>query len=327
MRGNLLRLAVTVLLLLLVLSRVDWKEFRAVGSSVDISLVFVGYLLNLAMVGFNTLRWSVLIAPLRIPVRFGRLASYYFVCMFFNNFMPTSIGGDVVRVFDLARHTGDKSSSMASILVERLLGLYVLVPIGLGAFLILYPELPERRWFFLAEAGMALAFLLGTLLIRRRSLRKIEPLLRPFDSLLVRLDAKRKMGRLYDHLDFYKSRLGVVLLALLLSLLSRVVWVVSCYVLGRAIGIELGPVHYFLIMPLVEVGRMLPVSINGMGIREGVFLLALGVFGVGSAPAIFLSVLIYGLFLVNGIIGGLIYGLRGFFGAGRFSMERRDGTD
>ena len=123
MKSNLLRLLVTLLLLILILYRVDWGEFRRIGGEVRHSLVVAGYLLNLLMVWINSYRWNVLIRSLGYWVGTFRLASYYFVAMFFNTFLPTSIGGDVMRVLDLSRHTRGRSAAMASIIVERLLGL------------------------------------------------------------------------------------------------------------------------------------------------------------------------------------------------------------
>ncbi|MBN1825292.1 MAG: flippase-like domain-containing protein [Candidatus Eisenbacteria bacterium] len=326
MKGKLLRLAVTVFLLALVLSRVDWDDFRRIGAGVRPGLVAIGYALNLVMVALNTVRWRVLVNALGVRVSMLRLGSYYFVCMFFNNFMPTSIGGDVIRVIDLARHTGRKTTAMASIVVERLLGLYVLFPLCLGAFFLLRSDLPERRWFLLAEGGMAAAFFFGTLVIRRRNVRRLEPLLRPFESGLRRFGLREKAAGFYDTLDFYKGRRREVGWALFLSVLSRAVWVVSCWVLGLSIGIDLGPVHFFLLMPLVEVGRMIPISLNGMGIREGVLVIVLGLFGTGEAEAVFLSVLVYGIFLINGLLGGVVYGLRGFFDPKPAPEGGRDGT-
>ncbi len=317
MRKNLIRLVITVGLLALVLSRVDWGEFRLVGAEVDLGLLAAGYALNLVMVFLNTYRWQILLGPLGARVGLLRLTSYYFVCMFFNNFMPTSIGGDVVRVLDLSRDTGERSSAMASVVVERLLGLYVLLPISAVAYLALAPELPRRGSFLAAVAAMAFLFALGTLAIRRRTLRRLEPLLRPAAPLIEKFDARKRFARLYDSLDVYKTSYGPVLAALLLSLLSRSVWVYSCWLLGRALDIPLSVWHYFLLMPLVEIGRMLPLSLAGIGIREGLMLVLLRLFGVSDTRAVFLALLIYGIFIVNGLLGGLVYGLRGFVGAGR----------
>jgi hypothetical protein len=312
LKKNLIRLVITVGLLALVLSRVDRSEFARLGGEVDRGLLAAGYLLNLVMVVLNTYRWQILVRPLGARVGLARLTSYYFVCMFFNNFMPTSIGGDVVRVLDLARDTGQRSSAMASVLVERLLGLYVLLPISVVAFLLLAPELPERGSFLAAEGAMAALFVLGTLAIRRSTLRRAEPLLRPFTPVLTRFHARERVSRLYDSLDIYKKSGGAVLAAFLLSLLSRSVWVYSCWVLARALDIRLSVAHFFLLMPLVEIGRMLPLSLAGIGIREGVMLLLLRLFGVGDTRAIFLALLIYGIFIVNGLLGGIVYGVRGF---------------
>ncbi len=313
MKGNLIRLFVTGALLYLIVTRVDWTEFRTIGAEVRLGHIFVAYLLNLLMVALNTVRWQVLVAALGTRVAILPLTGYYFVCMFFNNFMPTSIGGDVMRVLDLAGHTGKKSSAMASILVERLLGLYALMPISVIAFILLYSSLPKRGIFLVAESGMAVLFLVGTILIRRTTLRKLQPLFRPFEKWIAKMGIREKGGRLYDHLDLYKGRMGVVLAAFVFSILSRVVWIVACWIFGRAIGLDLPPAVFFLLMPLVEVGRMLPISLGGVGIREGMFVIILGLFGVGPTAAVFVSILVYGVFILNGLIGGVIYGLRGFF--------------
>lgn len=312
MKGNLIRLAVTAALLTLIVRRVDWAEFARIGSEARVDLIVAAYLLNLAMVFVNAWRWQILVRALGTVVGMVRLLEYYFVCMFFNNFMPTSIGGDVMRVIDLSRETGKKSSAMASILVERLLGLYCLFPVGLGAFLLLYPALPERNLFLAAMAGMGILFVAGTVAIRRSTVRRLAPLVRPFGKWLDRYRLREKGGRLYDFLDLYRGRKGAVLAALLLSLISRLVWIYACWIFGRAIGLDLPPAVYFLLMPLVEIGRMLPISLAGMGIREGIFVVVLALFGVGATSAVFNSVLVYAVFIVNGMLGGIVYGMRGF---------------
>jgi len=313
LKGNLIRLTVTFLLLALILRRVDWAEFVRIGAGARIDLVVGAYLLNLSMVFVNTLRWRILVRALGTTVGFFRLSGYYFVCMFFNNFMPTSIGGDVMRVLDLSRHTGKKSSAMASIVVERFLGLYSLFPLGLGAFLILRPTLPSRDLFLAATIGMALLFFAITVVIRRSTIRHFAPLARPFEKWMVRFQVREKGGRLYDYLDFYKGRKRAVAVSLFLSLASRAVWIMACWIFGRSIGLPLSPIVYFLLMPIVEIGRMIPISLAGLGIREWLFIVILARFGIDSTYAVFVSMLIYGVFIVNGLLGGIVYGVRGFY--------------
>lgn len=320
MKGNLIRLAVTAGLLVLIVRRVDWGEFARIGADARLDLIAIAYLLNLSMVLVNTWRWQILVRALGTRVSFFRLTGYYFVCMFFNNFMPTSIGGDVMRVLDLSRETGKKSSAMASILVERLLGLYCLFPIGLAAFLILYPELPRRGLFLAAMAGMGILFVAGTVAIRRSTIRLLEPLARPFEKWLARFQIREKGGHLYDFLGHYGGRKGAIAAALALSFISRLVWIYACWIFGQSIGLPLSPVVFFLLMPLVEIGRMLPISLAGMGIREGIFVVILALFGISATSAVFTSVMIYAVFMLNGMLGGIVYGLRGFL-AGRGADE------
>lgn len=317
MRANLIRLIITGLLVWVILSRVNGEEFVTLLKAVDPGLIAIGYVLNLVMIALNSMRWGELVKPLGIRVSFARLTGYYFVCMFFNNFMPTSIGGDVMRVFDLSKHTGKKSSAMASIMVERLLGLYALFPISILAFLLLGSSLPDRQLFLMAEGGMLVLFVIGTVLIRRRTLRLLVPLLGPVRAWLEKSGLPDRMRRLYDFLDYYKEERGAVFRAAVLSVLSRLGWIYACHIFALAIGIELNPLVFFLMMPIVEVGRMLPISLAGIGIREGLLVFILARFGVEATPAIVLSLIIYGVFLVNGLIGGIVYGVRGFLSPAR----------
>ncbi len=312
MIGRILRVAVTLVLLALVLSRADLAELATLARTVVPALVLLGYALHLVMVLLNAWRWQILVRAQGTSLGIPRLVSYYFVCMFFNTFTPTSIGGDVARVIDLARDTGRRSTALASVLVERVVGLLVLLPVSLFGLAFSFRHLAGHRALFVYLEGLLvgiLAVAFAFLRVERAhgTVRRL-PLL---GALAERPGIRRRVANVQEALDVYRGKRGALVATFWISLASRATWIVSCFVFGKALGIGLALPAYFLVIPLVEVARMVPISLSGLGIREGAIVLLLSFFGVGTSAALALSILIYAPFLVNGLAGGLLYAARG----------------
>lgn len=307
-----IRIAVTAALLAFVLSRVHFGELAELAGRISIPLAFLGYLLNLVMIWLNTWRWQILVDAQGTRVPMTRLVGYYFVCMFWNTFTPTSIGGDVTRVIDLARHTGRRASALASVLVERLIGLFVLLPISLFGLVATLRTARGAHGLFLYLEGLLVAILLGAGAFlgsgRVRGALLGFPLI---GRLAARPGVRTRIASVESALEVYRGRVWALAAVSAISVLSRGVWILSCWVFGLAIGVTAPLVSYFLVIPLVEVARMVPLSLSGLGIREGAIVLLFSFFGVPASAALALSILIYAPFLANGLIGGAIYAARG----------------
>jgi uncharacterized protein (TIRG00374 family) len=310
--GRLLRIAVTAGLLAFVISRVDLRDMWDHLRVLDARLLAFGYALHLAMVALNAWRWQMLVQAQGTRVGLGRLLSYYFVGIFFNTFTPTSIGGDVTRVIDLSRHTGRRASALASIMVERIIGLFVLLPVSLFGLAAAYSHIHSGRSVLLYLEALLVAVLLAAFALvrvdRARGLLARVPLIGP---LVTRPGVARRVANVQEALDVYRGRGALLWRVFAISVASRVVWILSCWVFGIALKVNAPLASYFLVIPLVEVARMVPISLSGLGIRETAVVALFGLFGVAAAAALALSILIYAPFLVNGLLGGAIYALRG----------------
>jgi hypothetical protein len=311
-KGRILRFAVTILLLAFVVSRVDLRELAAMARAVDPRLVALGYALHVVMIVLNAWRWQLLVRAQGALLGLARLTSYYFVCMFFNTFTPTSVGGDVARVIDLSRHTGRRSTALASVLVERIAGLFVLLPVSLVGLALSYRALSGGRGLFVYLEGL-LVLVLATATALLASTRREGALRRlPLAGrLLERPTVANRIASVHAALDVYRGRRGVLAAVIGISAASRALWIVSCYVFGRALRIDAPLSAYLLVIPLVEVARMVPISLSGLGIREGAVVVLFAFFGVASSAALGLSILVYAPFLLNGLAGGVIYATRG----------------
>ncbi|MCB0296666.1 MAG: flippase-like domain-containing protein, partial [Calditrichaeota bacterium] len=120
---NLLRAVISFGLLAYLITMADLDKIAGVLAQADFSYIGLALVIFLGGVFVLTLRWQVLLKCVGIEPGYRRLLMYYFIGYFLNNFLPTSIGGDVSRAFNVARHSERRSPGIASILLERVLGL------------------------------------------------------------------------------------------------------------------------------------------------------------------------------------------------------------
>jgi len=301
----LLKTLVSLGILSFLLYRMDMAQLLRVLSSVRLSYVVValaGYVLGQILC---SIRWSLLARPLgfKNPVR--DFAVFYFIGMFFNLFAPSTVGGDVGRVFYLARG-GNKTagqavkestiSALISVLADRIIGFAVLAWIGAAA-LALFPAYPIPSIVRYLTYGLALAFLGGWMLL---------PLIGWF------LERKEIFGgrNLRTQLDNYWKDRRIVVATIVLSLVAHTIQIWMQILLGRAVNIEIPWSYSFIIYPLIGTFSALPVSLNGIGLREGGYLFLLRLIDVSSEKAIAFSLLWFLIVALDSLIGGIVFIVR-----------------
>lgn len=251
------------------------------------------------------LRWSVLVPPhprLNLPF----LANSFWVASFFNTFLPTTVGGDVIRGWDLIKTTGEWRGSLASVLVDRLLGL-----IGFLTFaLIAWVSLPTAREDPMIRTGFAGFCLLVALTFCVLGSRRIlQGLLRPF--------AKIGLGQLQSHakqfqetLRDYVGRPARILKGLAVTAVIQLLAIFIYAAAARALHLFIPLTYLILVVPMILTISQVPVSLNGWGIREWATVLFLGRIGVSGHEALSLS-LICGLVpLLSGMMGAVLFLVR-----------------
>jgi uncharacterized protein (TIRG00374 family) len=253
----------------------------------------------------GTFRWRALAKLHNADPRLSYLFLSYMVANFFNNFLPSTIGGDIVRMYDTWRSGASKAGAAATIFVERVLVVLALALLAaVGIFLLGVGDFlsSELQWLvgILIIGLLSIVVLLfyppawWTQLIQRFADSSVTPVSRVAEIVL------RVSG------EFQGAR-KTLALALFLSFLVQGNVILEYYLIGVAIGIDLHPTIFVAIVPLALVMIMLPVSINGIGLREGVFTVLFGLFGVGVASALLFSWIFYALFVAHGILGGIVY--------------------
>ncbi|MBI4216630.1 MAG: flippase-like domain-containing protein [Chloroflexi bacterium] len=299
-----LRIAVSGGLLYLLLSRVGFTSFWEEARQADLRWLVVGVLLVVLALVVSAYKWGLLLAAQGTPVSTPRLFVYYLVGLFFNNFLPSNIGGDVVRIHDVARHTGKGPEAAASVIGERLLA-----SLGLGLMAVLGLALGYQ------VSGGFSGIVLGVLLIS-------AALVAPFASARLRraislrlklpgwLSPGRRLEQVANSLATSFSQPRTVVWVVFWSLVFQLVLVCLNWAIFMSLGVNIPPAYYFLFTPIIMAIQIMPISINGLGVREGAYVYFFGWAGVSAAQAIAGSLFFWALVGLVSLVGGVIFAFR-----------------
>jgi hypothetical protein len=299
---NVLKIVVSAgLMIYLLVFQVNLEQLWEVVRQARWLYLLAAMVLMIAGTALRAVRWQVLLQALDIEVPLHRLVHLYFVGAFFNIFLPTGLGGDAVKMAELARSTGRAPEAIGTTLVDRATGLWVLFVLALLALPFSHTLLPDG-WLPTITLGTAAGVLGGWIVMG-------TPLI-PWLGSKIRLPGQEKLERFYRSV----SQLGYRALAkaCLVSLIFDLSLIVFNVLIAYGIGVD-QPVGIFLLFtPLISFSLALPISVGGLGVREQTYVLLFSSLGVSDAAATAMSLANYALTnLAIGLIGGALYALEG----------------
>lgn len=256
------------------------------------------------------LRWGWLLASHSIHERVSWLTRAYFVAYTAGQVLPTSLGGDAVRILETGRrHPGRTTVITGTVVLERGLGGAATVVLGAIGFLLSIGEFDVSAYLWIEGIFVFGTLVLGFLFFARSA----RPLLRRTQPLLERLRLERFLRHFYEGIHHYRSRprlLGRVLTA---TVAVQAVRILSIWAAAKAVGIDLDPRIYYVFGPLLFLVMLVPFTLNGLAVREAFFVSFLGSVGVGANQAFAAGFLYFLVTLVLAFPGAVImlrHGLR-----------------
>ncbi len=311
-----------------------WTDWRRVAEDFShlrwgLWLAALGLYLGLQVV--SSVRWRLLARPLGFRAPAGRYVAIYFVGMFFNLLLPTSVGGDVVRAWYLARHgeptmaEGRGVAAFVSVLADRLSGLAVLLVIACVAAAVC----PVPAWMAGTVWALAGGAVLGLTVLAaigawqpERANAQDHPGSKAFVERLRSL--ARSLARTPA---LYRRHPRPLVAATLLSVVVQAGNVLIVWLIGAALDAPVPASFYWVLVPLVSLLTLVPISVNGMGVREGAVVLLLGQVGVSSGTALSLAFLWFAVGAAASL-GGVVFYVWGRFprpGAGGLEVGGEHG--
>jgi glycosyltransferase 2 family protein len=300
------RTGVTLVLLVLVGSRLDWSLIATrLREGQPLDFLFAVGLVVLALAA-GAWRWHALLYRAGVPLGVGRLARIYAVSTFSSSFLPTTAGGDVTRALLVTRGP-DLRRVAVSIVVDRAGGLAGMVGIAWLALAVEPAGVPGRTAAILIWATLALALagalVLVAMLNGGRAIRRVVP---------ARLLAMARDAR--DVLRAYGRSPALLTQWLALSILYQGLIAFQLVMLGRAIDVELSFATAAVALTIVTLVTLAPISIGGFGVREGSYVVLLGSVSIAASDATLISVMSVAALLVASLPGAFMI-MRGNVGA------------
>jgi hypothetical protein len=276
------------------------RTIDLIGSSDGWDLL-AAYAIFLATTWGMAWRWQSLLASKGIHEPLGWLTKLYFVGYAAGQVLPTSIGGDAVRIAAHARRRPDvKGEAAGAVLMERVLGsagTLVLVAVGLVLAIGRYDNIQLLIWLELAFVVGVLA--LFALLFSRRT-----------NTWLQERGGTRRLARAFRSvwlaLHGYREQARVLSLVLAVTIGLQFARIIAIWLCGEAVGLDLSPLVYIVMGPLLFLVMMVPFTINGLGVREAFFIAFLARFDVSADAAFATGFLFYAVTVATSIPGGVI---------------------
>jgi uncharacterized protein (TIRG00374 family) len=314
---NLTRVAISAGLLGFIIYYVGPGKILAVARAADLRLCALAILLAQAGVVVRAVRWHILLQAAGARVPFRRAVYLYFVGSFFNTFLPTGFGGDVVRVIGIGEGATSEQAAGTAV-VDRLTGFIVL-------FLLALVALPFSAHLLAPRVAVLIVVLAGGVVAGSALLfegRVLRWLIGRFAQSTLLTGHARVHGAYRAIMTWVEKTYGVITAcgaralagAMAWSLVFNLVQVGANFLVGTALGINVSPWVYFLFIPVATATLLVPATISGFGAREAVYIVLFGQLHVGSDLATTFSLSSYFLDFSCGVTGGVIYLVSGLLG-------------
>lgn len=300
---SILRIAVSILfmIILLYIMRDKYDEIAARLKTTNLALLSLAVLAFLGAIAIASLRLKLIIKAQEFSVTFLEALSLTLIGYFFNNFLPTSIGGDVVKAYHLAKHTDERMGSFASVFVDRIIGLFTMIFMAFAALFFVRSGALDKRMVYLIYLMAGLSAL-AIIFMTNRNFAKV------FSVFMVFLrPIEETLKRAYNVIHKYKHHKILIYQSLLISIVSQMLFFLSLAILIYSIGSRVTIMDILLRVPIISTLSLLP-SLNGLGIREGSMVLLFGSL-IGRENAFAVSILWLLVLFITSIAGGIIYGL------------------
>jgi len=287
----------------------DFKTILDIIRTVNVPLLLVSASIHIFGVWISAFRWQLLLKTQGIRISQGYLSSSFLIGSFFNNILPTTIGGDIFRSLDIANKAKISVGKSASVLViDRFSGiisaaLYAVIALFLG-----FATIGTTSYVIPIAIFFAICIIIGFLILNPSILRldKVVSKIKFLSKIREKL-----MEVYHTFLSFKKYKLALFK-ALLCSLALQFGVICHYYLAARSLGINLSLESFIFIVPVITIIAMLPITIGGTGLRENALVFFMVALGAQTGKSAMTSLELFVMLLVIGLICGLIYVVRPF---------------
>lgn len=247
-------------------------------------------------------RWQVLLDFKKFRIPFARSLQIYFISLFFNNLLPTTVGGDMMRVAYTMKDR--RADALATVLVDRILGFVGLFIFALGAVLYLLVKQSETEFLPFMIIGLVVVILVTYIFFSEKAYGFFSPLI----GKLKVLKLGERLNRLHEAGTDFGGAWGPISLCIAQSIVIQAMLAIApFYVLLGMGNYEVGVLAFFIYVPIINVVSMIPVSLNGLGVRENFYVILFSRVGLAGELSLAVSLVSFFVIFVFSLIGGFLF--------------------
>jgi len=301
----LLRVVISIVLLVLLfrLNKIDLGALVRDIKGADRLFLALGLIIFPFVHILGLLRWQMLLRAVKISIPLKKLISSFCGGIFFSIFLPSTIGGDLVRTADIVSHTQKTKQVIATVFLDRLSGYIGLAIVVLLAILFGGPLIGDKFVFF--SIAIIITLLVVILLLLFNSF--IYTGITKFLSVPGAGKIREMIKDMHREIHVFRNHKKMILGNLALSFIIQVISPVSIYFIGLSLGIKISLIYFLIFLPIIGAITLLPISIGGLGLREGLYVVYFAKAGVIKQLALAMSLLSFSFIVFYGAIGGVIY--------------------
>ncbi len=280
-----------------------WTEIK----NIKLFYFLIVIIITIVKVGVSAKKWQILLKAKGEIKDFLHVWKIYYIGTFFNLFLPTNVGGDVVKAHKMSKVSKNSIEAYSSVFMERFTGVIAIFGLAIVATSLYFSQLPTDILFIIYVIFLPL-IILSFLMIWKDSIvnlfkKLINRIFKNFNPFSIR----EKLIKLYTSINLYTKKKRTLGYALIISFVFHTMLILTNYILALSIGIDI-PVHYFFIfIPITAILLFLPISIRGFGVREVLYAYFFTQVGATTAQAVSLSFLVQLLGIISSLIGGFVY--------------------
>ncbi len=306
MKGKIItavKVTVTVLLFLYIFRKIDFHQFGITLSHARVNVLIIGFFVLWIGHYICIFRWRMLMRPLMPVLSVANLFGIYCIGLFFNLTFPTVVGGDVVKMYYAGKPSKSYAQSFAATFLDRDAGMFammIIACIGILVYPVVVPGVPVSLILW----GVFAAFVFGNVAIFAPSChRLLVALLHRFhlDRTAARVDA---ISSAFQIMGQHRS---VLVWSLLISFVNQLLVISVTWIMGLGLHIHISLLYYLILVPVITLIQMIPISLNGMGLREYAFMSLFGAIGVAPESCIALGLLSSVVLILTSLPGGIVY--------------------
>lgn len=304
--GRIARYGFSLLLLALLVSQIDFREFSTLQGRISLPLTAISFLLVGLTFPLHAWRWWLLLRTQHVPLTFHWAHVVTWIGQFYNAFLLGGIGGDAARVFYLVRDaSGQRAGALATLVLDRAIGLIVLTTlatVALAARTAAFASDPGLRWLFFSSISVTL---LGT--AAGIFLLWVQPAHWP--AALRRALGPARLATVTGLLASVRAAPTVHAVAVLAGFAMWLMDFIATWLLAQAVGLPLPFLETCVALSVAYAATVLPISVGGHGVREGALIATLASFGLLASNidhdrALVLALLVWATNVLWSLAGG-----------------------